>query len=76
MVKVKFGIYEATIQDLEWASSNKPLERWLNGEVPVDGPSGSDPFPDLTLARLMVKRIGGKVIEANQTPHFQVGRVY
>ena len=74
MVRVKFGIDEATIQDLKWVSSNKKLERWLNKEV-IE-PSGSDPFPDLTLAQLMIKEIGGEVIGATQPPYFQEGRVY
>lgn len=57
----------AVIRDYVWHSTDKALETVLNTLLDPLGPSGADPNPDATAAEEAVKRLGGRVISADET---------
>jgi hypothetical protein len=69
IIKNGTGI-EATIEGYTWRSDDPLLEALLNSYLDVDGPSGSDPFPDLTAATEAVKRLGAgaKIVQQDPLP--------
>lgn len=69
------GGHVATVAGGEWLCDDPLLLPLLNHLKPLDGPSGADPNPDLTLARAAVKRLGGHVVSFDPTEHVP-GRVY
>lgn len=75
MVKVQVGGIIATIKNYKWTSDNKHLEGALNAMLDPYGPSGSDPYPDLTAATEAVERLGGKVMEYDK-PKDEGDKVY
>lgn len=61
--KVKFSTgEEATIQQYKWTAKDESFTRLLNSLLDPDGPSGSDPNPDLTAAREIAKLLDGEVV--------------
>ena len=42
----------------------------------ADGPGGSDPYPDLTRARRIVKELRGSMIDEGEAPKTKRGVVY
>ena len=59
----------AIVDDYEWFSSNKELERDLNAILDPDGPSGADPNKDYHAAKYAVWLFGGKVVQFDPTIH-------
>lgn len=75
MVKVEIAGITATIENYEWKSDNKSLEGALNSMLDPYGPSGSDPYPDLTAATEAMERLGGEVVEYDE-PKDEGDKVY
>jgi hypothetical protein len=48
MVTVNIAGDIATIDGYEWQSDNESLQELLNAMLHPSGPSGADPYPDLT----------------------------
>ena len=64
MVTAQFGPYKATIEGYKWSvPESESMEKLLNASLHPYGPSGSDPYPDLTAAREAVEELGGKVLD-------------
>ena len=66
MVKVEIAGNTATIKNYVWTSDNKHLKDALNAMLDPYGPSGSDPYPDLTAATEAMERLGGEVVEYDE----------
>lgn len=65
-VKFPFGPEKgsvAVIQEYQWASMNKQLEKALNLMLDPDGPGGEVPYPDLQAAQAAVEMYRGKIIK-------------
>lgn len=75
MVKIKIGDVEATIENYKWTSKDKRLENLLNTKLDPLGPSGADPYPDLTAARQVVDWLGGEIVEYDKPPDYSQDRV-
>lgn len=58
---------EATIDGYKWSSDNKKIAEVLNNLLDPEGPPTYDPNPDLTEARKIVKRLGGKVLRYDES---------
>lgn len=64
-VTIQVGRQFAAIDNYQWESSNKVLEKALNSLLNKNGPSPSDPYPDHTAAINAVKVIGGKIVKVD-----------
>lgn len=76
MVKIKIGDTEATIENYEWSCKDKLLRQVLNGMLDPLGPSGADPYPDLTAAREAVAKLGGEIVEYDEQPDYPKDTVF
>jgi len=76
MVKIKIGDVEATIENYEWSSKDKRLEKMLNARLDPDGPSGADPYPDLTAAQEAVDSLGGEIVKYDKPPDYPEDMVF
>ena len=76
MVTVQFGASIATIDGYKWRSANLPLASLLNARLPLYGPSGADPNPDLTAARELAAELGGTIIDEGEPMESIEGRIY
>lgn len=68
MVKIKMLGAEAVIDGYVWLSNDDGLQELLQSYIDPLGPSGSDPYPDLTAAQMMVDLFGGEVVEFDEPP--------
>ena len=76
-VKVRIGPYEATIDGYKWTvPESEDMESLLNARLEPFGPSGSDPYPDLTAARKAVEELGGEVLEYDEPKPLPPGAIY
>lgn len=66
MVKIELAGVMAIIENYEWASDNKHLQDALNAMLDPLGPSGADPYPDLTAATEAMEKLGGEVVEYDE----------
>ena len=73
---VEIGGRLAGLVGWEWSSDDGPLVALLNSELDLDGPSPSDPFPQLTEAKAAAARHGGKIIRVVRPPAGKPGVVY
>jgi len=76
VVKIKIGDTEAAIKNYEWSSKDKKLAKMLNAMLDPLGPSGADPYPDLTAARQAVERLGGEVVEYDKPTDYPKDTVF
>lgn len=72
---------EATISGWEWVSKKASLEIKLSSFLSPYGPSGSDPYPDLTAARNAIaelKKAGiiAKITDEGTPPKYVKNMVY
>ena len=68
MVKIKVLGAEAVIDGYVWLSDDEGLQELLQTYIDPLGPSGADPYPDLTAALAMVDLFGGEVVEFDDPP--------
>lgn len=66
MVKVEIHGIEAAIDDYQWTSDDEKLAEILNLMLDPLGPSGADPYPDLTAASEAMERLGGEVVSFDE----------
>jgi hypothetical protein len=60
-VTVKIDSQTATINDYEWTGDESLVET-LNVFLEPDGPEGSDPNPDWTVAQAAIDELGGEIV--------------
>jgi len=75
MVRVKFGPYEATIEGYQWNCKEKSLEKLLNASLHPYGPSGSDPYPDLTAAKKAAAEFNGEILDYDKPKPIPEGTI-
>lgn len=75
MVTVNIAGDIATIDGYEWQSDNESLQELLNAMLHPSGPSGADPYPDLTAAEAAIAKLGGEVTHADEVEYVE-GRIY
>ena len=66
---------QATCTNYHWEADNETLAKYLNVLLDPNGPSGSDPNPDLTAARVAVNEIGAKIVDYDDLEAVP-GRIY
>jgi hypothetical protein len=74
-VTVEIGGVPATISRYVWKSKDKGLQKTLQLMLDPIGPSGADPYPDLTAAKEAVKKLGGKVTDHGTPAKYEPGVV-
>lgn len=75
MVKARFALIDATINDGQWTSKDPELARLLNSLRPLYGVSGAEPDRDLALANYAISLIGGEILESDP-PEAEEGVIY
>lgn len=88
MPKVVISGTEAEIKDGLWTSDNQDLTELLNNwtqnemrSAGIDDPffmlySPSNPYPDLTIAKVATEAWGGEVIEEGEAPEYDPDVIY
>ena len=76
MVTLRLHNKQAIIQDWEIVCEDDILRRWLESLRDPLGPSGADPYPDLTLAQMAVDRIGGEIVQFDPPTPLREGVTY
>ncbi len=75
-VVIEIGGALATVDEYQWSSDDRTIERLLNRRRQEFGPSGSDPDPDRTLAFEAVRSLGAVIVRDDNKPVAKEGRVY
>ena len=75
MITIKTMGTEARLKDEEWTCEDKELKAMLDS-YNYESLELYAPFPDLALAELVIKEMGGKIIKITDRPKFVKGRVY
>lgn len=65
----------ATLEDWRWSCDDPILEHLLNSQLPIGGPSPSDPAPSLHAAQHIAARFGGEVV-SYELPKYVEGTIY
>ena len=76
MVKLTLDRLHISVNDGTWKCENENIQRMLERHITPDGISGYYPDMDYALAELAVKRLGAKIVEADDPPEYVEGRVY
>lgn len=76
MVIVQILNDQARIQNGQWKSSNRILEKNLQVFSDMSKVYTSDPYPDLTLAKQAVERLGGEIIKQDPKPEAPEGVIF
>ena len=74
MVKISLGGREYTIENRKWAGGDPLIRKLLQDLLPA--PSGADPWPDHTAAKVAVKKLGAVIIETTDKPTFNPNVLY
>ena len=79
-VRIKFAPYdqEAVIEHYEWTAAPEELKALLDTYLDPFGPSPSDPYPEMTVAREVTSKIGGKIVYFDPPNYHddEEGRIY
>lgn len=75
MVKVEIGGVSATLRGSEWASEDAQTVDFLTELLPLVTITGADPWPEMTIAKDAVSKIGGTITDS-LPPEFVSGRIY
>jgi len=75
MITIKLKGIEASLENEKWTCKDKPLKALLNLYTYEDI-EGYTPFPDLSLAEIIEKEHGAKIIKITGYPPYKKGRVY
>lgn len=76
MIKLDISGTKATLQRGRWTCTHKVIERYLNSLIDPLGPSGADPYPELTIAKEAARRLRGTIISLDSQPIFRLDVVY
>ena len=63
----------ATVEGYKWRCKDKQVLGLLNTLLSPFGPSGADPDPDYTVARLAVERFGARIVRRGPAPRSRKG---
>lgn len=66
---------EVKLNNEKWECKDKDIERLLSYYTYRDI-EGYTPFPDLTLAKIVAKILGGKIVKIINPPKFVKDRIY
>lgn len=66
MIVIQVGPYRASIENYEWSCKDKKFKEILDFYLEEDGPSPSDPYPDLTAANTIINKLGGEIIRQDK----------
>ena len=75
MIKIKYRGIEATLKNEKWTCKDKPFKKILK-LYNYDSIEGYSPFKDLSLAEVVEKELGAKIIEIKDQPKYVKGRIY
>lgn len=75
MIKIKISGTEIKLENEEWTCEDKELKAMLDS-YNYESLEFYAPFPDLALAELVIKEMGGKITKITNKPKFIKGRVY
>lgn len=75
MIKLKIRGIEVGLNNEKWKCKDKDLEDLLSMYT-YDEIDGYSPFPDLDLAKIVRKKLGGKITKIINPPKFVKGRIY
>ena len=75
MITIKIKGTEVRLENEEWACEDKELKAMLD-TYNYESLEFYAPFPDLALAELVIKEMGGKIIKITNKPKFIKGRIY
>lgn len=75
MITIKIKGTEARLENEEWTCEDKELKAMLDS-YNYKSLELYAPFPDLALAELAIKEMGGKITKITNKPEFVKGRVY
>lgn len=75
MITIDYKGYKATLEQGKWTCEDKPLKMLLD-LFNYDLLEEYSPFKDLSLAELVEKEHGAKIIKITNQPKYVKGRVY
>lgn len=75
-VTIRIADIEATIQNLQWTCDDEDILAMLQSFVPRHGPSGADPWPDMTVAQEAMRLMRGTLVASDPPPPPREGEVY
>ena len=75
MIKIKYKGIEAILENGKWTCKDEPLKALLNLYT-YDDIEGYSPFPDLSLAELVEKEHGAKIIKITNLLKYVKERIY
>jgi len=75
MITIRIAEVEATLENGKWKCKDRIIKSILD-TFSYEDLEYYAPIPDLALAELVVKKIGGKIIRITNIPKFKEGRVY
>lgn len=76
MVVIQVKGYRASIENYKWSCKDKDFKGLLDTYINPKGSSPSDPYPDLTVAKEVIKDLGGEIIRQDKLPESKKGVVY
>ena len=75
MITINISKTEIKLENEKWICEDKNLRAMLD-TYNYESLEFYAPFPDLALAELVIKEMGGKIIKITNKPKFIKGRVY
>jgi hypothetical protein len=72
-VRIRILDQEATIENYEWTAPY-PLKGLLDTYLDPFTASPSDPLPDMTVARVVISKIGGEVVDFDPPAYLVEGK--
>lgn len=75
-VTVRIGESTATVKAMKWTSQDKQLLKQINDATADYEATAHDPWPDMSIALMAIKALGGKVIGQTKPPVAVPGRIY
>jgi hypothetical protein len=76
MIEISLYGVRARVDHGKWSSRLVMIQRMLDTLCDPDGPRGSDPDPDRTLAEAAVRRFGAVILTDRESPRDGAGVVY
>jgi len=75
MITIRIAEVKATLENEKWKCKDRIMKSILD-TFSYEDIEYYTPIRDLALAELVVKEIGGKIVEITEIPKFVKGRIY
>jgi hypothetical protein len=75
MITIDYKGYKATLKNGKWKTKDESLKMLLDMYT-YDDIEGYTPFPDLSLAEIIEREHGAKIIKITGYPPYKEGTVY